>query len=1268
MARTNASNKPDTQSLHTPTDSAGPVQSGMLAAQGQTTGSHSGSEGSEASGGGNGGSGGSWWGGESTPARKAILGAGAFLLCYALMRLLMYWMRVDRDTILWDPTAGLCFAFLVLFGPKYTPVVLVAAFVSSLTHVFIRAEANVWDVLALKHAAWQSAVPRLQGIALFALAFGGVYAAGAALTRWWVGEKFRITQVRHTLIFGAVAIVVPLPLAAYAAYSHVQRGFVPADELSSAFFYYWVIEAIGALAAGGVVVGIAAWMDERIERVRVRYQDASVADRRNPGLVEGVFQFAACSAGLYITHVSEIGDARSTKYLMVLPLVWIAMRRGVLGVAFALGFMYTASMILVGKFGLGSESLADMQTFMIISAVSMYLFGAISSQSKRSEQALAASEERYRVLFEHNPHAMWMYDRERGVFLDVNQSAVVQYGYSREEFMKMNLSQLAVRTEAKDKNEGGTTSITAKRIKLSQHRTRNGDVIDVDLISTAMRSLGEHVRLTLARNVTESLRDQREKQQVEAALRETLQRLVSLVDHSPLAVIEWDSTFRVVRWSGSAERIFGWSSEEVVGKRPFEWKFVHPEDSAMVHQVLEKLSVGRERVSLLNRNYTKFDDIVHCEWYNSVIFDQDGKLQRVLSLVADVTERMKVQMRLKHSEERFKLAVAGTNDGVWDWDIVLGTTYWSPRYRELIGDDPLNPKVSTSYEAWEQRVHPDDRLATLLAIREHLETRRPFDIEYRHFNHDGTIRWFRGRGQAIWDSTGKPLRMAGSISDVTERRLFQEQLKETAEKYRLLVETTRTGYAVLDEAGRVIDANDEYARLAGEQSPAQVVGQLASTWTFCRQGDQDPIKMALEHGFARGVETVYRSNAGTEIPVEVNATLVQTVQGSRVLALVRDISQRKRAAAAVVEQKNRYDAAAAASGQLLYELEYDTGTIVWGTDTANVFGCQREDIGTLSQWIQRIHPLDLDTYKTAKQELEKTREGFHLEYRVKHDDGGYLHVEDTARFYTDATGQTTRMVGFVADVSERAKAREELAKRAAELARSNAELERFAYVASHDLQEPLRMVTSFTQLLADRYQDKLDPEAREYIGFAVEGATRMRRLIDDLLAYSRVASAPRRVEMIDANKCVQRAMANLRMAIDESHAKIEVGDLPLVRADETHLTLVIQNLLSNAIKFRGDDAPHIRVWAQEEPSLVRLRIADNGIGIDPAHRLRIFQMFQRLHTREKFPGNGIGLTICKRIIEDLGGCIQVEEGLENPQGKRGACFMCVLPKEQPHNP
>ncbi|MCX5690122.1 MAG: ATP-binding protein, partial [Planctomycetota bacterium] len=272
----------------------------------------------------------------------------------------------------------------------------------------------------------------------------------------------------------------------------------------------------------------------------------------------------------------------------------------------------------------------------------------------------------------------------------------------------------------------------------------------------------------------------------------------------------------------------------------------------------------------------------------------------------------------------------------------------------------------------------------------------------------------------------------------------------------------------------------------------------------------------------------------------------------------------------------------------------------------------------------------------------------------------YVHVRDTAQFFLDASGSSTRMVGFVSDVSEQVQAREDLARRAGELARSNAELERFAYVASHDLQEPLRMVISFTQLLADRYKGRLDADADEFIGFAVDGATRMRRLIDDLLTYSRVSTGPRRYELIDANTAAERALFNLGIAVKESDAQIEIKPLPTVLADETRLTLLFQNLIGNAVKFRrSGEQPVVRVWAEQSRDAVRFVVEDNGIGIEERHRERIFQIFQRLNPRNQYQGNGIGLSICKKIVEDMGGTIEVESVLQ--QGSR---FCITVP--DPH--
>ena len=242
------------------------------------------------------------------------------------------------------------------------------------------------------------------------------------------------------------------------------------------------------------------------------------------------------------------------------------------------------------------------------------------------------------------------------------------------------------------------------------------------------------------------------------------------------------------------------------------------------------------------------------------------------------------------------------------------------------------------------------------------------------------------------------------------------------------------------------------------------------------------------------------------------------------------------------------------------------------------------------------------------------------------------------------------------ELDERRRAEQRLAQYASDLARSNAELEQFAYVASHDLQEPLRMVASFTQLLAKRYQGKLDQNADEFIGFAVDGARRMQQLISDLLIYSRVGTRAKTPAPMDLTEVLKDAEANLYQAIGESGAVITHDPLPMVSGDQVQLTQLFQNLLANAIKFRGEDAPriHVSVQAREEDWL--LSVKDNGIGIAPEHQERIFAVFQRLQPRGEYPGTGIGLAICKKIVERHGGHIWVESA-----PGRGSTFYFNIP-------
>ena len=218
----------------------------------------------------------------------------------------------------------------------------------------------------------------------------------------------------------------------------------------------------------------------------------------------------------------------------------------------------------------------------------------------------------------------------------------------------------------------------------------------------------------------------------------------------------------------------------------------------------------------------------------------------------------------------------------------------------------------------------------------------------------------------------------------------------------------------------------------------------------------------------------------------------------------------------------------------------------------------------------------------------------------------------------------------------------QLDERAKDLARSNSELQQFAYVASHDLQEPLRMISSFTQLLAKRYKDKLDDDARDFINYAVDGATRMQTLISDLLSYSRVGTQGKPLERTLCGEVFGRALQNLKVAIEESGTMITTGTLPAVLADPQQMCQLFQNLIANAIKFRGKDVPIVHVSAVRNGEDWKISVRDNGIGIAPEHADRIFVIFQRLHTRTEYPGTGIGLAVCKKIVERHGGRIWVE--------------------------
>lgn len=287
-------------------------------------------------------------------------------------------------------------------------------------------------------------------------------------------------------------------------------------------------------------------------------------------------------------------------------------------------------------------------------------------------------------------------------------------------------------------------------------------------------------------------------------------------------------------------------------------------------------------------------------------------------------------------------------------------------------------------------------------------------------------------------------------------------------------------------------------------------------------------------------------------------------------------------------------------------------------------------------WFIHGVAFDITELKAAEEKLKKAHD--ELELRV------YERTAELAR-----TNQELAL-----EIAERKRAQSELAIRAQDLASSNAELEQFAYVASHDLQEPLRMVTSFTQLMVNRYRGNLDADADEFIEYIADAAKRMSRLINDLLEYSRVGTRGRPLSPTDCSAMFQLACKNLRVAIEETHATVTSDPLPTVLGDETQLLQLFQNLIGNALKFRGEGPIQIHVGVERQSGKWLFRVSDNGIGIEPQYAERIFIIFQRLHSRGEYPGTGIGLAICKKIVERHGGRIWVES---EPGAGATFCFL-----------
>jgi len=518
-------------------------------------------------------------------------------------------------------------------------------------------------------------------------------------------------------------------------------------------------------------------------------------------------------------------------------------------------------------------------------------------------------------------------------------------------------------------------------------------------------------------------------------------------------------------------------------------------------------------------------------------------IERSQKLISILLERFNYLESLKLSNERNYYINKATNDAIYDWDVQNDKLYWGESFERIFGHPITNKEFELN--DWTELIHPDEKQevndSLIRFVNNTKETK--WLSEYKLLKSNKSYAYVEEIGYMIRNSSGKAFRMIGVLRDVTERKIAEEEIKKSNERFEKVTQATQD-----------------------------------AIWDW-------------------------------------------------------DILNDK---------------------------------LYWGEGYKTLFGYDFSKEPTYETWEERIHPEDFASLNQEMESLliDKTITKFQGDYRFKKADGSYAYVVDKGVIIRDDNGNAIRMLGAIADITQRKEnevllknLNQQLEERAKALALSNEELEQFAYVASHDLQEPLRMVTSFLAQLEKKYSHVLDEKAHTYIHFAVDGATRMRQIILDLLEFSRVGKHEDKTSTFSLTEIVDEICALNRKVIQEKKAEVIYENLPEITSFKTPVFQILQNLIGNSLKYSKDNVqPVIKIKAKKHQDFCLISINDNGIGIEKEYFEKIFVIFQRLHNREDYSGTGMGLAIVKKIVDNLGGKVW----LESVYGE-GSTFYIELP-------
>jgi PAS domain S-box-containing protein len=689
-----------------------------------------------------------------------------------------------------------------------------------------------------------------------------------------------------------------------------------------------------------------------------------------------------------------------------------------------------------------------------------------------------------------------------------------------------------------------------------------------------------------------------------------------------------------------------------------------PEDlAADLYYVDRLLRKEIETCQFEKRYVTKSGKIVWSFLSVSLVTNEDGSPRYFIAQIQDISEQKQAQAELESQKDRLSNVLEGTHAGTWEWNVQTGETIFNETWAEFIGYS-LEELQPVSIDTWIKFAHPDDLPESSRRLQECFERKSDFyECECRMRHKDGHWIWVLDKGKVLtWTDDGKPLWMFGTHSDITRTKRFELELMESKAFTEAVLETIDIGILVLNAEGKLKfynKATRDLHNLPGwDIAPEhwdRYVALYDQDGTTRLLPENMPSRKSLNGEEAKDVEITIKQHSGAVMHVVASASPIKGPGGQLLgtVVAIDDISAMKKAQRALEASERRFRGIFNSTFQIIGFLEPD-GTLLEANQTSLDFAALRaEEVVGRKFWEGYWWQISESTQSTLRENIGRAARGEVVNYEVEiwDHDKNPVTILFNLKPLTDAAGTVVAIIAEGRPIQEMVDAR-------AALLRKNQELEDFAYIAAHDLNEPLRKIGSFMQLLKSKYSDKLDDVGVRYVDLAVDGARRMSTLIDDLLDYAKVGSENVPFEKVPTEELLREVLSLQKSVVSEKDALISWDSLPVVVGQKTPLRLLFQNLIGNGLKYQqAGTQPKVHISGKESPGEWKFAIKDNGIGIRKEYHEKIFHLFRRLHSRREFAGTGMGLATCKKIVYLHGGDLWVES-----EPGQGSTFFFTIPK------